>query len=144
MRFVLRWTDDEGREITSTANVDVLQPSCQLTILKVSGLWADETIWTVVHNNEGVRITRADWGIFHGDCRGDSIDTLDANESLMVSMEFDLDTQTGTPDPEIVAQWVATLEQIECKGVSKLLPPDRVWADTMRPMSRKHKTFSMS
>lgn len=141
MRFVLRWADEDGFETVTESGVDIQQPSAQLTILKVNGLWADETVWTVVHNTEGVRILRADWGISKGDCRGDGIDTLQPDIRLQEAMEDDLVRHGRNADPEMVAQWVAMLEDIECREVTRVLPKTRVWVDLLRPVSKASEGY---
>lgn len=142
MRFVLRWADENGCEAATESEVDILQPSPQITILKVKGLWADETVWTVVHNAEGVRVLRADWGISKGDCRGDGIDILKPDIRLQEAMEDDLVRHGRNADPEMVAQWVAMLEEIECKDIAMVLPKSRVWVDLLRPVTKSSEGYS--
>lgn len=128
MRFMLRWADEDGNEVVTASNVEVLQPSPQLTVLRTSGLWAEETIWTVHHNAGGVRIVRADWGVSQGKTRADSVDVLQPDSRLQDAMQKDLIGDGHPTDAEIVAQWVALLEDIECAGMTTVLPRSRIWA----------------
>ncbi len=136
MRFVLRWSDEDGKESVTSSVVEVLQPSPQLTVLRATGLWAEETLWTVLHNAEGVRIHRADWGVSDGDCRSDALDTVSIDSRLQKAMDNDMPRDGSRIDPEIVGQWVAMLEEIECHEVERVLPKSRVWLDLVSPAPR--------
>jgi len=136
LRFVLRWSDEDGKEVITSSAVEVLQPSPQLTVLRATGLWAEETLWTVLHNAEGIRILRADWGVSDGSCRRDALETVNIDSRLQKAMDADMPRDGSKVDPEVVGQWVAMLEEIECHEVEKVLPKSRVWADFVSPASK--------
>lgn len=108
MRFTYHAAEKDSK-VTVMSEIEAIQPSPQVTVLRWSSEDIAESVCVAIHNRGGLALLRADMGVKYSDL-ADIITEFDIEDRLGEQFLQEFRRNLFRATPEMVAGWLARAE----------------------------------